>query len=166
MSKLKLYYIDNTYIEKLRIVDNKISQTKGERRPFVGIIVLAGKYNYFVPLTSPKEKHIRMRNSEDFLKIHDNNGACIGAINFNNMLPVQDLSLIKKVDFKSLPDITISDEKYSKLIQKQYNSIKKIRSTIKTKTINLRNKQQAGTLRDHVKNRCVDFKKIEEYLEK
>ena len=40
---------------------------------------------YFVPLSSPKEKHLKMKNTLDFLKL--DNGK-LGAINFNNMIPV------------------------------------------------------------------------------
>lgn len=40
---------------------------------------------YFAPLSSPKEKHKRMKNTLDLIKIK--NGE-YGVINFNNMIPV------------------------------------------------------------------------------
>ena len=40
---------------------------------------------YFAPLSSPKPKHKNMKNTLDFFKIK--NGE-LGAVNFNNMIPV------------------------------------------------------------------------------
>lgn len=42
---------------------------------------------YFAPLSSPKPKHKRMKNMIDFFKIKDGE---LGAVNFNNMIPVTD----------------------------------------------------------------------------
>lgn len=42
---------------------------------------------YFAPLSSPKQKHLKMKNDIDFYKL--SNGK-LGAINFNNMIPVPD----------------------------------------------------------------------------
>ena len=50
------------------------------------------------PLTSPKPKHLHMKNQIDFLKIK---GGEWGAVNFNNMIPVHPGSL-KKVEMKIL----------------------------------------------------------------
>ncbi len=47
---------------------------------------------YFAPLSSPKPKHKSMKNTLDFLKISDGD---LGAINFNNMLPVTDDNIIR-----------------------------------------------------------------------
>ena len=56
-----------------------------EKRPFVGIILKINNINYFAPLSSPKEKHKKMKNNIDFLKI--NNGRD-GVINLNNMIQI------------------------------------------------------------------------------
>ena len=56
-----------------------------EKRPFIGIILKINDINYFAPLSSPKEKHKKMKNNIDFLKI--NNGRD-GVINLNNMIPI------------------------------------------------------------------------------
>ena len=40
---------------------------------------------YFAPLSSPKEKHSRLKNTLDLLKI---DGGKFGVINFNNMIRV------------------------------------------------------------------------------
>lgn len=41
---------------------------------------------YFVPVSSPKDKHLKMKNPVDFMKL--DKGA-LGAINFNDMIPVK-----------------------------------------------------------------------------
>ena len=41
---------------------------------------------YFVPVSSPKDKHLKMKNLVDFMKL--DKGA-LGAINFNDMIPVK-----------------------------------------------------------------------------
>ena len=40
---------------------------------------------YFAPLSSPKVKHIHMKNNLDVIKI---DGGRYGVVNFNNMIPV------------------------------------------------------------------------------
>lgn len=42
---------------------------------------------YFAPLSSPKPKHKNMKNTIDFFKIKDGE---LGAVNFNNMIPVNE----------------------------------------------------------------------------
>ena len=63
----------------------KNNQNAKNNRPFVGILFKVNNFFYFAPLTSPKKKHIKLKNKIDFLKI--DNGI-LGAINFNNMIPV------------------------------------------------------------------------------
>ncbi len=55
---------------------------------------------YYAPLTSPKPKHLKMKNGKDFRKI---NGGQYGAINFNNMIPVPDSALLL-IDIANEPD--------------------------------------------------------------
>ena len=56
-----------------------------ELRPFVGVLFEIDGFEYFAPLSSPKPKHKNMKNTIDFFKIK---GGELGAINFNNMIPV------------------------------------------------------------------------------
>lgn len=69
-----LYHIDTEYLRKLanidaRVISPDINETSG--RPFVGIVVACSEIPYFVPLASPKEKHLNMNKDKDFLKIFD-----------------------------------------------------------------------------------------------
>ena len=69
---------------------------------------------YFAPLSSPKPKHKTMKTTLDFLKIA---GGDLGAINFNNMLPVTDKNIIKlDLDKECL---TKTEEKYTKMLKEQ-----------------------------------------------
>ena len=77
------YCVEPSYCDYLREYDPKVPYTmdKKSTRPFIGIVLNINGFDYFAPLTSPKPKHLKMKNQIDFLKI--NNGIW-GAINFNN----------------------------------------------------------------------------------
>ena len=84
---LKIVKIDTDYCNYLRKFDKRvpINYAKKVNRPFIGVLFNIGNIEYFAPLTSPKNKHLTMHNTIDFLKIK--NGE-LEAINFNNMIPV------------------------------------------------------------------------------
>lgn len=88
------YMVDSGYCDYLRKTDPCVPYTMDQKsiRPFVGIVFSLGRFQYYAPLTSPKPKHLHMKNQIDFLKI--NHGEW-GAINFNNMIPVHTNSLTK-----------------------------------------------------------------------
>ena len=88
---MDIYNIKDTYIEFIRTYDNRVADNKNESRPYIGIILLIGNIKYYAPFTSPKPKHRRMHNDKDFRKI---DGGRLGAINFNNMIPVPDEAII------------------------------------------------------------------------
>ncbi len=104
--KLKLVIIDSKYCDYLRKFDERVPYnfSKKENRPFIGVLFEIDGIKYFALLSSPKEKHKTMRNMIDFLKI--DNGK-LGALNFNNMIPVLDTSyyLIDMDNFDKMNDI-------------------------------------------------------------
>ena len=79
---LILVKLDKDYCNYLRKFDNKVSYNYAEKenRPFVGILFRVNSLEYFAPLSSPKEKHLKMKNMVDFFKIDDGK---LGVINFN-----------------------------------------------------------------------------------
>ncbi len=93
MNNLKLVIIDTDYCNYLRTFDSKVAYNYGKKdtRPFIGVLFNIGKLEYFAPLYSPKPKHMSMKNTMDFFKI--DNGQ-LGAINFNNMIPVTNKNYI------------------------------------------------------------------------
>ena len=101
----KLYKVDMKYIRNLQRIDDKVLSVSPQRgkdnRVFVGIVVICGKHKYCIPLSSPKKKHLKMRNSIDFSKIIVN-GKLIGVLNFNLMIPIEEkqLQIIDTIIYK------------------------------------------------------------------
>ena len=92
-SKLMLVRLNSNYCDYLRQFDNKVPYNYNEKelRPFIGVLFRIDNLMYFAPLSSPKAKHLKLKSKLDFLKI--DNGK-LGAINFNNMLPVTNKNII------------------------------------------------------------------------
>lgn len=61
---MKLYTVDNSYIKKLYDIDSEVfyEQVNYDTKPYVGIIIQNDIYDYFIPLTSAKEKHKNWSN--------------------------------------------------------------------------------------------------------
>lgn len=99
--KFSFYRADALYCDYLRKSDPCVPYTmdQKEARPFIGIVLTLNDYDYYAPLTSPKPKHLHMKNQVDFLKI---NGGVWGAINFNNMIPIHSDQL-EHIDIRILP---------------------------------------------------------------
>ena len=101
----KLYKVDMKYIRNLHNIDDKVlsvsPQTGKDSRVFVGIVIVCDTYKYCIPLSSPKEKHRKMKNSMDFSKI-EIDGKLLGVLNFNLMIPVEEeqLQLVDTTIFK------------------------------------------------------------------
>lgn len=85
--KLLIVKVDSKYCDYLRKFDNKVSYNAGykELRPFIGVLFMIDKCEYFAPLSSPKLKHKKLRNTLDLIKIAD---GLLEVINLNNMIPV------------------------------------------------------------------------------
>lgn len=66
---MKFYHIKDDYISFLREFDKKVSENKQESRPYVGTLIQMGDVGYYAPFTSPKKKHLQMKNGKDFRKI-------------------------------------------------------------------------------------------------
>lgn len=86
---LKIVKLDSEYCNYLRKYDNKVPYNAGikDLRPFIGVLFTIGKCEYFAPLSSPKDKHKKLKNTLDLIKIEN---GIYGVVNFNNMIPVKD----------------------------------------------------------------------------
>lgn len=157
--RLSFYTVDPEYCDYLRAYDPKVPHTmeKKSSRPFVGIIFSINNCNYYAPLTSPKEKHIRMKNQVDFMKI---NGGKWGAINYNNMIPVNDFS-VKKIDMEihenDLPDVIV----YKSLLINQLSWCNAHRTEILKQAEKLYRLITEKTAWDSLMSRCCDFENDE-----
>lgn len=156
---LRIVRVDSDYCDYLRKFDNKVAYNKNEKelRPFIGILFKIDTCEYFAPLSSPKPKHKTMKNTLDFIKIKDGE---LGALNFNNMIPVS-------IDNYSLVDLnketlTVSEMKYQKLLREQLAWLNANYNQVKNKSFKLYKLYNAEKLPQNIKDRCCDFKLLEE----
>lgn len=158
-SKFKLVKVDYKYVEYLREFDNKVPYNVGikELRPFLGILFVVDNCEYFAPLSSPKPKHITMKNNLDIIKIH--NGK-YGVVNFNNMIPVTPNNYVQYNIYKSTNNTM--EQRWNHLLQIQIVWLNKNISLVKSKAIKLYNMYNNNTLNESIRNRCCDFKLLEE----
>jgi len=155
----RIVKIDFKYCDFLRQFDNKVPYNAGskELRPFIGVLFMIGKCEYFAPLSSPKKKHKELRNTIDLLKIE--NGK-YGVINFNNMIPVMssnyiEFDLNKKTEDKS-------EMKRIELLNNQLRWLTSNRKVILTKSKLLYDLYKCNKLSKNAKDRCCNFIMLEE----
>lgn len=159
---MNIYKANIEYCNYLHYYEPKIPyiQNEKENRPFIGVVLCVNGKNFFAPLTSPKKKHLTMKNSQDFMKIDDGN---LGGINFNNMIPIPKRYL-QKIQIEN-----IQNKKYANMLKKQLNwiSLNSLRITNRAKNLYYLSIQNKIT--EDLQQRCCDFKllenKCQEYME-
>lgn len=159
---MNIYKADMDYCNYLHYYEPKISYVEKEKknRPFVGVVLCVNGKNFFAPLTSPKRKHLTMKNTQDFLKI--DNGK-LGGINLNNMLPIP-RRYLHTIQIEKIEDI-----KYKKMLFLQINWIEKNKLRINNRAKNLYYLVSEHKATEKLIQRCCDFKlletKCQEYME-
>lgn len=153
MDNIKLYQVQPTYIDYLaphapHLFRNKKEGQQNERK-YIGVILSVNDTNYFAPLSSFKEKHQRMRESLDFIKIKR-----YAVINLNNMFPVPENQYIY-VDIGKETNI-----KYKSLLLAEYRFIKSIQNKIRKNAALLYQLKTKGNV-SPLTNRCNDFLLLE-----
>ncbi|MBQ2368927.1 MAG: type III toxin-antitoxin system ToxN/AbiQ family toxin [Peptococcaceae bacterium] len=153
---LKLYVVDEAYIEYLWKFEHKVMFNKNQKRPYVGVVYTVNDLNYFVPLTSPKQKHETMDKDIDFRKIARGK---YGALNFGNMIPVP-AECLQQIDFSKLHGT------YKDWILNQYRELKKERETLretaeKLYAVYMKPVDELTPHEQAVKERCCDFVLLE-----
>jgi len=154
---LKMYTVEEAYIAYLWEFEHKVMFNKEQKRPYIGVVYTVNEMNYFVPLTSPKQKHVMMDNDIDFRKIAYGK---YGALNFGNMIPVPKECLYQ-MDFTKLHG------NYRDWMLNQYRELKKEREALRYVAENLYDicTRPVDELTPHeqaVKERCCDFLLLEE----
>ena len=150
--KLKLYCIEEDYIEFLRKYDKRVAYNKGSKRPYVGIVYTYEKNNYFAPLSSPKEKHKKLsRKNIDIFKIENGN---LGIININNMIPCNMFVLTE-----ILPSLEKS--KYKTLLENQIEYINAHKEYLVHKIKLFMKRYKEKTLQKNIVDRCCNFELLE-----
>lgn len=170
MKRLGLYTLDVSYVTELAKADSRVMsvspQQNKENRPFVGVVIVCQDKKYCIPLTSPKPKHQKMNNQRDFLKIIDKKGKFLGALNFNDMIPVDD-RLIKMVNINPSANDSKAESAYKSLMRTQLYWCNSNRDNI-AKQANMLYHLITRYPKENAKlvERCCDFKKLEAALEK
>lgn len=165
--RLNLYQIDIKYIRNLHRIDDHVMsvspQISKNNRTFVGIITVCGKQEYCIPLTSIKEKHLNIRDKIDFTKIYDGKKA-IAALNFNNMIPVNESQLFP-IDIQINESDSPALKGYKKLCQKEISWCRIHHYDIINKASVLYKKYLSGEPL-LCRSRCLNFPKLEEECKK
>ena len=152
---IQFYEINLDYIDYLanfapHIFHNK-QKNQNNSRKYIGIVLFINNFDYFVPLSSFKEKHKNMAETVDFLKVKE-----FAVLNLNNMIPVPE-SERTYLDINQVPDLN-----YKNLLRKEYRVIKVLEEKI------LKNSQIVYSHKIHNGNetklckRCNDFLLLEE----
>ncbi|MCM1053523.1 MAG: type III toxin-antitoxin system ToxN/AbiQ family toxin [Ruminococcus sp.] len=156
-NSLVLVKLDKDYCNYLRQFDYRVPYNFNDKvkRPFIGVLFKVNNFMYFAPLSSPKKKHLKLVSKIDFLKI--DNGK-LGAINFNNMLPVTENNII----MINIKDSSKADYKYIKLLKEQLYWLNRNSDKLYTRSKKLYDKYLDGTLNLNIRKRCCNFKLLEE----
>ena len=155
----KIVKVDSKYCDYLRQYDNKVSYNAGTKdlRPFIGVLFMIDKCEYFDPLSSPKPKHSKLKNTLDLIKIE--NGT-YGVVNFNNMIPVMDKNYVifdlnKKTENRA-------ENFRLELLRNQLRWLTANKKDVNTKSKLLYNLYKSNKLPKNVKDRCCNFPLLEE----
>lgn len=163
MKSFSIVQVDYKYCNYLRNFDNKVPYNSNDKRnrPFIGVLFKVGELEYFTPLSSPKEKHKKMKNNIDFSKIDRGN---LGAINFNNMIPVKK-ACYEEFNLYAKPK-NVKEEQYYHLLYLQLLWLNRNYDNITKKAITLYNNYLTKKLPKSVYNRCCNFVLLEEMCKK
>lgn len=152
--KLKLVRINTDYCNYLRKFDDKVPYNfkLKELRPFIGILFTVNECMYFAPLSSPKPKHLKLKDKIDFLKL---DGGKLGAMNFNNMLPVSEKNIIYLNLYEE--NLSLSEKKYNSLLKSQLYWLNRNKERIYGRSKKLYDKYITDELEYNIKIRCCNF---------
>lgn len=111
--KLKIVKVNSKFCDCLRKYDCRVpfNDVLKELRPFIGVLFKINDCEYFAPLSSPKIKHKKLKNTLDLIKIKNDK---YGVINFNNMIPVYE-KVYSVFDLNNKPIDTTEIKKFELL---------------------------------------------------
>lgn len=161
-TEFKLYKVDMKYIRNLHNIDDKVLSVSPQRekdtRVFVGIVVICEAHKYCIPLSSPKEKHKKMKNSIDFSKI-EIDGKILEVLNFNLMIPVEERQL-QLVDTSIFKRDREKIKHYKRLCRQELEWCQKNNEVICNKA-NILYKKYVSNEVFAGRERCLNFPRLE-----
>ena len=164
--KFKWYIANSKYVNYLRKYDNMVENINyvSKLKPYIGIILFINDFNYYVPISSPKNKHYKMKEDIDFIKIVKGD-RIIGILNINNMIPISNID-IEILDYKKINNYRNFDSEKEKRLYISFlscelrlinNKIEKIKES----AMKLYN-EKINNPNSKISKRCCDFKLLEE----
>lgn len=154
MDNIKIYELDEKYVDYLaphepHLFQNKKSNQTNSRK-YIGVVLEVNGMKYFAPLSSFKEKHKRMSETLDFIKVKN-----YAVINLNNMFPVPE-GKYSYVDISKERNL-----KYKQLLLAEYRYMKTIQEKIRKNANTLYKLKTSGVEESSLVKRCNDFVKLE-----
>lgn len=151
-NNIRIYRVKSKYIKYLSMYQEHIFAQDAEKdnRKYIGVVFEIKGMKYFAPLSSFKDKHKKMKESIDFIKIKD-----YAVINLNNMIPVPDSQIV---------DIDINKEKepsYRYLLQAESREINKQRNRIKKNAEIVYSHKKHNGISTPLSSRTNDFELLE-----
>ena len=140
MEQFKLYSVSDEYIEYLRkdfpnVYSNKI-ESRIHTRKYLGVVLQINNYNYYIPMSSPKESDYQIAGENKVIKksivpiirivVKNSNGQkeLKGTLRISHMIPVPKSEL----ELYDLENET--DETYKDLVQNEMIFIRKNKEKI------------------------------------
>lgn len=164
--KLKWYVVNKEYVDYLRKYDDKVEKIDYDTRlkPYIGILIKIDKFNYYVPISSVKEKHYKIKEGMDFIKIIQKD-KILGVLNINNMIPILDnhVKILKYKDIQDYREFKSDNEKrlYISFLSLELDLINDKMDKIKKSALKLYN-EKINNPTSNISKRCCDFKLLEE----
>lgn len=175
---MKLYSISDEYVNYLRnkfprVYSNK-EDVRTHTRKYLGIVFTIGNYNYYIPLSSPKDKHdyifidgkkIIRKDSLIVMRIvskskSEDKEELKGTLQIGTMIPVPDSEI-------ELYDINEEkDEHYKNLVIEELIYIRKNEKKIIKNAKILYSKKKANDKSNKVVANCINFIAIEAECDK
>jgi len=181
--KYGFYVIDIAYVKYLHSKDSEVfynTSFEYGKKPYLGIIANLGGYQYCIPLTSAKQKHLNWKNiSEDNYIIYENveepglrkndvhkkigevkrgddkvsiHKKILAVLDIKKMIPVND-TLYSYIEFSNETDVN-----YRILLQKEYDFLLPYKNDILKKASKIYLEQKESK---HIKNFHCNFSLLE-----
>ena len=154
---LNIYEIDPDYIRYLSSFEEHLFRNKkisqNFNRKYVGIVLSINGFDYFAPLSSFKEKHKRLSETLDFIKIGQ-----YAVINLNNMFPAP-AKLCQGINFNEIKDLN-----YKNLLRNEYRIIRQKAALILNNANKVYRHKLINDGKSKLSQRCNDFHLLEEKL--
>ena len=154
---LNIYEIDSDYIRYLSSFEEHLFRNKkisqNFNRKYVGVVLSINGFYYFAPLSSFKEKHKRLSETLDFIKIGQ-----YAVINLNNMFPAP-TKLCQRINFNEIKDLN-----YKNLLRNEYRIIRQKADLILNNANEVYRHKLINDGKSKLSQRCNDFQLLEEKL--